>query len=50
MRKVLLAVATASLLTVMTVPAQAGIGGKTKPPVEQSCGWWDQFVAAFTLD
>jgi len=44
MKKVLFAVVTVSLLSATTVPVQAAVGGKTKPPMEVKCSWWDQLV------
>ena len=44
MKKLLLAVLTVSVLAGVTVPAQAGVGGRNKPPMEAKCSWWDQLV------
>ncbi|WP_281559823.1 hypothetical protein [Thalassomonas sp. RHCl1] len=44
MKKILLAVVTVSLLSTLAVPADAAVGGKTKPPVAAKCSWWDQLV------
>ena len=47
MKKVLVAVLVVAVIGSVAVPVQAGVGGKTKPPMELASGWWDQLVAAF---